>query len=298
MKTDRIPDIYIEQYLLDELPDNLRKEMEDLILKDPELNSRIAVMKKSNEEILSAYPAKSMAEAIIKKCSLEKTGALSYNMANAVKSGDTASEGIISSLKRAAGRISSAMDRFSERRFTLSIAASAVAMIAVLIVLIPGVIDIRTPADNDVRIKGLDSKLLIYRMKGKEIEELQNYAAAGKGDIIQVGYIAAGNFKHGVILSIDGRGSVTLHLPDSGSADQELVLYKKILLDKSYELDDSPSFERFIMVLSPDPLNAADLVERAKKLAISRDSAQNGSIISGNNSKELSIIIKKSISGD
>jgi len=299
MKTDRMPDLYIEQYLLGELPENIRKEMEELILKDPELNDRIIKIKQSNEEIISAYPAGSMTELIMGKMNSKKALPISENEVNVSryqKTGTRAGLSLLESFKNTV----KATRNVSLRRYTISI-ASALAMIAVIVFMMPGIWNsgnIQTPYGNDVRIKGLDSKLLLYRMKGKDVEELKNLDTAHAGDIIQVGYIAAGNYRYGVILSIDGRGAVTLHLPVSTLPALELVTNKRILLDKSYELDDSPSFERFIMILSSSPLNAAELMEKAKKLAIKKEDAVNGSINAGKDSIEFSIIIKKSLSGD
>ncbi|MCK7516170.1 MAG: hypothetical protein MZV70_77460 [Desulfobacterales bacterium] len=108
-----------------------------------------------------------------------------------------------------------------------------------------------------------------------------------------MGYIASGNFSHGMILSIDGRGTVTMHLPEAGGGGDKLPLNRQVLLNKSYELDDSPSFERFIMILSEDPINTVEVMEKAKKLANSRESAVNGLIEAGKKSIEFSITIKK-----
>jgi hypothetical protein len=296
MKIDQIPDIYIEQYLLGELPENLRKEMDILIPDNPELNHRITEMKKSNEDILSSYPVQSMTAAIMERKEEQEISSREY--ASGFRPADDSREvlyssrpGLTASLKNILNRISS----LSARRYTLSLASAAVMML-VIIFMIPGIRNtdnLKIPADDSVRIKGLDSKLLLYRMKGREVEELKNLTAARKGDVVQVGYIAAGDYRHGMILSIDGRGTVTMHLPYSTASGDELVMNKRILLNKSYELDDSPSFERFIMILSADPINTAEIVEKAKKLAISRESAENGSIETGKNTVEFSIIIKK-----
>ncbi|HNX22614.1 MAG TPA: hypothetical protein PKG60_01105 [Spirochaetota bacterium] len=293
MKINQIPDIYIEQYLLGELPENLRNEMDELIAQNPGLNDRISRIKKSNGDILSGYPAGLIVPQIIKKINIKgadlRPADKAFNPAEA-------STGFISALPEPLKNIVKTFRSVSSRRYTLSLASAAAAMILVIIFMIPGTrntVNIDTPYDDTVRIKGLDSKLLLYRMKGKEIEELKNMDTARSGDIIQVGYIASGNYKYGVILSIDGRGSVTMHLPDESSSGKELDLNKRILLNKSYELDNSPSFERFIMILSADPINSSDIIEKAKKLAKSRESAVNGLIGTGKDSIEFSITIKK-----
>jgi len=67
MKINQIPDIYIEQYLLGELPENLRNQMDELIAQNTELSDRINIIRKSNEEILTSYSAESMVRQIIEK---------------------------------------------------------------------------------------------------------------------------------------------------------------------------------------------------------------------------------------
>lgn len=290
MKTNQIPDLYLEQYLLGDLPENLREELDDLILKNPELGERISRLKKSDEDILFTYPAESIASSILKKSESRQRCA-----SDAAAAKNMSQTGINFSLTRSLKKIAGQISLISSRRYTLSLASAAL-MLLVLIFTVPGIRNTfmnGSVIDNDVRIKGLDSKLILYRVKGKDVEELKNLDTAGRGDIIQVGYIASGDYKYGVILSIDGRGVVTKHLPDSNKSGTELVLNRRTLLNKSYELDDSPSFERFFMILSTDPINTSEITEKAKKLALSGANAVNGSIEAGKNSVEFSITLKK-----
>lgn len=284
MNIDQIPDIYIEQYILGELPENLRIEIETLLKDNPVLQERISALLESNVNILSDYPPASIVETI-----LEKSDKASGTVI------DKKQSGIISTI---AGSINNMINRISSvstARYTIS-AASAAIILIVIIFTVPGIRNINiisTTQDESVRIKGLDSKLLLYRIKGGEVKELKNLNTAHSGDIIQAGYIATGNYRHGVILSIDGRGTVTLHFPAENSSGDELVMNKRVLLDKSYELDDSPSFERFFMILSANPINTSEIIAKAKKLAISRENSANGSIKPENDSVEFSITIKK-----
>ncbi len=299
MKTNQIPDIYIEQYLLGELPENLCREIEDLILKDPEMLERINRIKQSNNDILSAYPAASMAESIRTKIDAGENSRCSYDKILTMEGNKQLPEKSFS-LAELFKKTVKPLRNFSLRPYPLA-AASALAMIIAVLLIMPGIREanyLRTDYEQGIRIKGLDSRLLLYRMKGTEIEELKNNETARAGDVIQIGYIAAGNYKHGVILSIDGRGTVTLHLPDSSRPEKEIVTNRRILLDKSYELDDSPSFERFILILSAGPLNTDDMIKKAKKLAISGKDAVNGLIDAGGDTVEFSLIIKKSVYGD
>ncbi len=295
MKIDQIPDLYIEQYLLNELPENLRREIDTLIQENPSLADRIEMIKKSDEDILSAYPAESIISAVIeKKNRVESAQKPSYKSIQ-MQDMKTAASGIFHSLISSLQQLLIQISSSTVRRYTLSLVSTAMLVIAVFFI-IPGVRttdNIIKGYDTDVRIKGLESKLIIYRMKGKEIEELKNSDTAHSGDIIQLGYIAMGKFRYGSIISIDGRGAVTLHYPESTASGNELTMNKKILLNKSYELDDSPSFERFIMILSVEPVNISEIIEKAKKLAMNSESSLNGSIDAGKDSIEFSAVIKK-----
>ena len=65
--------------------------------------------------------------------------------------------------------------------------------------------------------QGLEPSLTVYRRTDRGSETLADGAVARTGDLLRLGYTAAGR-RYGVILSIDGRGAVTLHLPSSGRA--------------------------------------------------------------------------------
>ncbi len=296
MKINQIPELYLEQYLLGELPENLSKELDELILKNPLLKKRISELKKSNEDILSAYTVESMMPLISEKSGLRRT--TQSDTGNEFKrqsDGNKSSHGIAAAFTGSVKKIADVISLISSRRYALSI-ASAAALLIIIVFMTPGIkntFNTGAVIDNDVRIKGLDSKLLLYRVKGKNIEELKNFDTACKGDVIQLGYIATGDYRFGIIISIDGRGVVTRHLPDDMKTGAQLVKNKRTLLNRSYELDDSPSFEKFIMILSTDPINISEVTEKAKKLAINSTNAVNGLIESGKNSVEYSIIIKK-----
>ena len=73
------------------------------------------------------------------------------------------------------------------------------------------------PYRSDDRIKGLRPALTIYRRTAAGTETLADGSVARPGDLLRVGYTARGT-AYGVILSIDGARSVTLHLPPEGDA--------------------------------------------------------------------------------
>ncbi len=113
-------------------------------------------------------------------------------------------------------------------------------------------------ADPGVRAKG-DARLLVFRNAGAEPELLLDGAPAKPGDAIQLGLIADGA-AHGLIVSLDGRGTVTRHWPEVGAADAALA-EGRVVLDFSYVLDDAPAFERFVLVTAPTPVDAPVVIQ-------------------------------------
>lgn len=117
-----------------------------------------------------------------------------------------------------------------------------------------------------VRLKGNKPSLYIYRGKNSDTELLTNNSLVRERDLLQISYDSAGA-KHGVIFSIDGRGTVTLHFPDNIYSNTRLDFGGKVYLPFSYELDNAPFFERFFFVTSENEIDAAYIMENAGRIA-------------------------------
>jgi hypothetical protein len=129
---------------------------------------------------------------------------------------------------------------------------------------------------DDTRLKGLTTSLSAWRKVGEGAERLADGASARAGDVVQLSYLA-GDARYGVILSIDGRGVVTFHLPEGweGGPARSPALDRtgEITLASAYELDDAPSFERFFLVYGGDPFAVSAAADAARRLAAKPDSA-------------------------
>ena len=117
-----------------------------------------------------------------------------------------------------------------------------------------------------VRVKG-QASLALFRKTMNGSERLDDGDFARARDLIRVGYRAAGK-PYGAILSIDGRGAVTLHLPHAGTRAAPLESGGTTLLDQAYELDDAPRWERFYFVTSDERFELAPLIAAARRLAV------------------------------
>jgi hypothetical protein len=144
----------------------------------------------------------------------------------------------------------------------VAVLATVAAMALVAFIVAPRT---QTPADGD-RIKGLTPALAVYRRTAHGSETLADGAVARSGDLLRVGYRAAGK-PYGVILSIDGRGSVTVHLPPNAERAAALKRDSTVLLDQAYELDDAPQWERFYFITGDTPFAVAPIVEAARTAA-------------------------------
>jgi hypothetical protein len=131
----------------------------------------------------------------------------------------------------------------------------AAAALALVLVLVP-----RGPVPDGgetITEKGSGPTLRVYRRAAGAVERLAGGSRVHAGDQLRLATVGAGT---GVLVSIDGRGGVTLHLPPSGDAPAHLAGGEAPLPD-AYELDDAPGFERFVLVTGeaarPDAVLAA-----------------------------------------
>ncbi len=93
------------------------------------------------------------------------------------------------------------------------------------------------------------------------------------GDIVQVSYVAAGN-NHGVVLSIDGSGAVTLHHPSNPDDQSRIEPRGSQPLAHAFQLDDAPAFERFFFVTSAaEPIDVETVLRAAEMLTVHDPSA-------------------------
>ena len=224
-----VPDLYLERYVLGELPEDERGRIERLLALDPALRSRLDALKSSDVEIARQYPPALLDERI-----------------RARARGDSRRE--VTTGRRGPGWL-----------------APALAAAAVVLAVGAGVLRSPAPADG-IRLKGGEAELVVFRKTTAGSERLGPGALAGPGDLIRVGYRAAGQ-PYGAILSTDGNGNVTQHLPRSGGRAAPLETGGTVLLDFSYELDDAPRWERFYLVTGDEPFDLEAVRRAARDVA-------------------------------
>ncbi|MEW6363425.1 MAG: hypothetical protein AB1714_02170 [Acidobacteriota bacterium] len=123
--------------------------------------------------------------------------------------------------------------------------------------------------ETDTRIKGVHPYLFLYRRTASGSDRLSEGSITRRGDLIQLAYqVSEPSF--GVILSIDGGGAVTLHMPQQVGMSPQLAPGRMIPLDVSYQLDDAPDYERFYLITSLKAFDIQPIMEAAQSAAAGR----------------------------
>jgi hypothetical protein len=121
------------------------------------------------------------------------------------------------------------------------------------------------PGSEETRIKGAQHLLVFRAGAAGKAARLSPSARVRPHDRLQLAY-TGGDARFGAILSVDGNGVVTQHLPVDAAAATALAA-GETSLPRSYELDEAPGFERFFFVTGPRPFALGDVLAAARALA-------------------------------
>jgi hypothetical protein len=238
-----ISDLLLEQYALGELSPSLERKVREELAADPDLRARYEAIKASDKEILDRYPPADMARAIELKQGKTKGDARPQ----------APSADLASSLEPAG-------------RWALQLAVGLPA--AALVLLVFSFFLFRTSPQT--RVKGLEPHLNAFMKTAQGVRDLAPGSLVDRGDVIQLSYAAA-EARYGVILWVDGRGSITWLLPAgfSGSSGAAPMLDRSgpVILPVAYELDNAPGYERFFLVYAEKPFDMAVAAGAARSLA-------------------------------
>lgn len=215
-----IPDWKIERFLQGDLPEADMMQIRTEERQDDILRARIASLKKSNQDILSQYPAKEMIPHL-----------------NSVVSAKKKIKLFIYSPMVAAAVLLVAFIPF----FAPEISALWQS---------PSTTEIVEYSEDGTRIKGLALNLEVWKKTADSAEILVEKSFVKAGDELQLRYSVPTKC-YGMIFSLDGEGKVTPLLADQG-ASVALDAGKVTLLPYAYKLDNAPHFEKFFLVVSND----------------------------------------------
>lgn len=129
--------------------------------------------------------------------------------------------------------------------------------------------------DDVIRKRGLRPHLIVYKKTPDGPARLVPGGHARPGDLLQVAYVSAGR-RYGIVASQDAVGTITFHLPTSGTEAVPLTDGGEVPAANAFELDASPGYERFVFVTSDRPFPASAVVGllRAQRDPAQRDRAR------------------------
>ena len=254
-EANMIPEFLLEEILLGE------KNEKDYYEKygREEIQSALAELRKSNEEILEMYPAEQMHDKAIAKAFAQKNPAA------------------------------------DKKARTFEIWKCSAAALLLFAFASPLVVKNLTVEQNSpaVRVKGnAHHQIRLYRKSGDEALLLKNGEVASENDLIQITY-TPGKYNYGVIFSVDGNGNLTRHFPENSWKAAKLEKTgEEVPLSFSYSLDDAPKYECFIFVASKNSFDMSDL-EKIKADSYSIDFLEKGSYLPKNCDGSIFVLNKK-----
>ncbi|PTL84823.1 ActD-like protein [Vitiosangium sp. GDMCC 1.1324] len=228
----RTPDWLLERIALGELPPEELAAARARLLQEPDGAARLSALEADTAACLARHPPAEVAHRVGSRA-----------------------------------RVSRARGMLPARGFlpvlTLVPALAAAALVVLVRPQVPAPVG---PETELTRIKGLEPRLTLYRQHQDAAEPLAEGTRAAPGDVVQLAYVAAGRAQ-GVILSVDGRGTLTLHAPESGATSVPLAPSGTHALPGAYALDDAPGFERFFLVTAETPFALDEVLAAARSLA-------------------------------
>jgi len=236
----------LERYLLGELPEEKMQELAREIASNPELSARVDAMKKQNEQLFQSLPPEQFARQL---------------------RGQLRSRKMVTEHRRLKTLLGPQWTKV----------ALAVCSVVIIGFFLPNTALMQQRPDT-TRLKGLQPKMHIFLNADDHIQELDSGAHLSEGQLIQIGYNAAG-MRYGAIFSLDGNGVITPHLCDSSSYEQchaqALQQSGVQMLSSSYQLDDAPEFEAFFFISAQQPFTVPlEQMRRQAEVAQIRESMQ------------------------
>jgi hypothetical protein len=230
-----VTDLALEQYRLNELPPAESGRVRSVLDTDASVRGRLAMLAQSDEAIAREYPPEWLASQIRARAE-RGTAVLPHRPV-------------------------------ADWAWPLALATAVLGLLFTLpgSVIGPNLSTTVSPTE-DSRPKGTGPVLAVYRRTDSGSETMADGAIARAGDLLRLGYPTVTQ-AYGVILSVDGRGTVTRHLPANGARAALLGRDRLNLLDAAYELDDAPAWERFYFVTADTEFDVEPIVTAVRQLA-------------------------------
>ena len=240
-----IPDWKLERYLTGDLPESDMREIREMEATDEIFANRVKMLREDSEAILRKLPYDRLAERLD-----SLPGRDTYGHEKPVNFG-------IVKLAAAAALVLAVVTvaLFSQRSISqeggtvLANRADGAQTMEVAM----------ADQNDGLRIKGLSARMEVWKKTGDSAEQMENLGEAREGDEIQLRYAVAEKC-YGLLFSMDGNGTITMHMGDGNKAIG-LEPGKMTTLPFAYKLDNAPKFEKFFFLTSKNEfeLNAGDI---------------------------------------
>lgn len=222
-----LPDIALERYRLGELSPDAMQRIKGALERSDRLRARLEAIAAADAAVRQAYPPEDLARAVRR-------------------------------------RTSAPVSNRARLRWLVPAGALAAMLVAVLIndawIRSAGVMPGMASSHDEERVKGLEAALFVFRSTDGGGQPLADADLAHAGDVVRLGYrVTDPGF--GLIVSVDGRGVLTRHLPGEGTHAAALAPGSTVLLDEAFELDDAPRVERFYLVSAREPFEVGPVVD-------------------------------------
>jgi hypothetical protein len=259
----RVPDLLLERYRLDEMSAEEREALERRLAGDPDAQTRLRLLRESDLEIERQHPPEWLAAGVRERLLARaatagaSTSRSSWALRWPVPAAVVSAAAILIAVAHLSRQTPSPGSSGSDLRPSVTTAPPVAATASRATKPVVG---------EGNRVKGLRPSLTLYRKTAGGSETLEDGARVHAGDVVRVAYRSAGR-GYGTIVSIDGRGVLTRHLPATGARAVRLRSGDTVLLDHAYELDDAPRFERFYLIVSEAPFDLSPVLAAARRAA-------------------------------
>ena len=237
--------LQLEKYIAGRLPATEAEALETRLRLDPVLAKRVEEMRAQDAAFAVRFPAEQVVPVI---------------RAAARKDARTAIGVPSQQTKPFLERIGLGALAFPAfPRFAIAMALLVLCALPVLMLRKPVIV-------SEERMKGKETELRIYRNTPAGPEKMADGSPATAGDVLQAEF-RPGRYAYGAVFSVDGNGAVTLHWPSRPDSPTALAALPDRRLPAAFQLDASPRFERFHMVLASAPLDIQAWLALAAKSA-------------------------------
>lgn len=239
MKPDKIPAWKLERFVLGELPPQELQQLQQRLEQDSVLQAQVNELKQNNQRFFQQHSF----QAIRERAALE-------NRLQDISS------------TQAPAKTPSLLAFFTQYwRPALTFASLVlIALFSLPFLQAPPQEPTLQLAMNDIRTKGLEDRLELWKKTADSVSLLADEAMVKPGDMIQV-RLFVHQPTYVAVISLDGRGNWTLHYPDQDSSAILTQSNQPLILPFAYELDHAPRHETFWLLTSSERFSLQGLAD-------------------------------------